>query len=146
MFFALMASAIAIREKCPPVPGTPTDKIELVYELRQLVNKLNVETVLNGWRASLKHLPTMDSKNAVVFLLELDPSEPTVRYIGFNKDRLKQASEQYLALEKQISANLQPGAQAVLVSTSSLKALRTAFPNYHLDTTVFIEALQFAIQ
>lgn len=145
-FFALMSSAIAVREKSPLVPDTPTDQKQLVDELRALTKKLNVITVLNGWRSSLKHLPTKDSADAVMFLLALDPSGPTIVYTGFSRDRMDEASDAYLSKEKEIAAYPQPGAQVVLVSTSSLKALRTAFPNYHLDTAVFIEALQFAIR
>jgi hypothetical protein len=144
-FFALTASAIAVREKCPPVPGTPTDKTELIDELRLLVKQLGVKTVLIAWRTSMK-IVTTKVPNAAVFLLEIDPSKWVVNYTGFTKDRLKQASEAYLAREKAIAANPVPGAQVVLVSTTSVKALRTAFPNYHLDTTVFLEALDYAIK
>jgi hypothetical protein len=143
-----MSSAIAFREECPPVPGTPVQKDELVKELRRLTKQLKIENVLEGWRQSLRHLPTKDAANAVAFLLELDPSGnyPTVKYTGFTEDNLGKATQWYLAKEKKIAADGPAGAQVVLVSTSSLKALRTAFPNYHLDTAVFIEALRYAIK
>lgn len=147
-FFALMSSAIAFREGCPPVPGTPVQMDDLVKELRELTKKLKVENVLKGWRQSLVYLPTKDAANAVAFLLELDPSgdTPTVKYTGFTKENLRRAPNYYLAREKKIAADGPASAQVVLVSTSSIKALRTAFPNYHLDTTVFIEALNYAIK
>jgi ppGpp synthetase/RelA/SpoT-type nucleotidyltranferase len=147
-FFALMSSAIAFREGAPPVPGTPVRKDELVRELRTLTKRLKVENVLEGWRLSLRHLPTKGATNAVAFLLELDPSgdTPTVKYTGFTEDNLARATQTYLAKEKQLDRGGKPGAQVVLVSTSSMKALRSAFPNYHLDTQVFIEALRYAIK
>ena len=144
-FFALMGSAIALREKCPTVPNTPTSPNELASELRVLASKLNVKTVLEGWSTSLTELPYTGPAKPEAFLIELKPSAGTLQYIGFNKDKLQQLSEMCLQREKEIAANPEPGAQVVQVSTSSMRALRRAFPNYRLDTTVFIEALQRAI-
>lgn len=143
-FFALMGTAIAIREKCPPVPGTPTDVDELTRELSELVDKLNVETALEAWRTSLQEIPYSGPAKPEAYLIELKPLAGTIEYIGFRKDQLQQLSAMCLEREKFIAANPQPGAQVVQVSTSSMKALRRAFPNYLLDTTVFIEALKYA--
>jgi hypothetical protein len=145
-FFALMASAIALRERCPLVPETPISKGELLIELRSLVKKLNVRAVLIGWRTSMKIVQSKKTPDAVMYLLEIDPSEWVVKYTGFGKDELEKASEAYLAREKEIGADPIPGAQVVLVSTTSVKALRSAFPNYHLDTAIFLKALHHAIR
>lgn len=140
-FFALMGSAIARKERCPIVPGTPKDYRELVSELREIDRKLNVTAVLIGWRTALKVIPSKAPPNAAMFLLEIDPQEWTLKHKGFSADDVIKASEATLEAEKRIAANVVPGAQVVLVQTSSLRALRTAFPNYHLDSTLFIEIL-----
>ena len=38
-----------------------------------------------------------------------------------------------------------PGSEAVLVSVESVDALRRAYPNYFLDTKVFLAAVETAI-
>jgi hypothetical protein len=146
-FFALMGSAIALREKCKPVPGTPVDKKELVHELRELTHTLNVRAVLEGWRTSLNIVQSgRVSQDSVAFLLEIDPVAWQVSFGGFSKNQLEQASELYLKREKELAVKPIPGAQVVLASANSLRALRSAFPNYYLDTRVFIEAMSDAIK
>ena len=39
----MMGSAIALRETCPPVPGTPPDRKELTDEIRELSKMLSVD-------------------------------------------------------------------------------------------------------
>jgi ppGpp synthetase/RelA/SpoT-type nucleotidyltranferase len=141
-FFALMGSAIAMREKSPVVPGTPCKRKDLIGELRSLKNSLNVITVLEGWRTSLHIAQSSRVKDAAFFLLEVDPELWRVNYTGFTKDELDEASQKYLVREKEIAAKAVPGAQVVLAAADSLKGLRRAFPNYYLDTRVFIEAMR----
>ena len=50
---------------------------------------------------------------------------------------LEEASDDYTKAER----NLQKGVQVVLVSGVSVKLLTRAYPNYFLDTTDFIKAL-----
>jgi hypothetical protein len=146
-FFALMSSAIALRERRPIVPGTPSNKIVLIEELESLAEKLNVETVLEAWRISLRQLtPKNVAKETAAYLLHLDPEKKTIEFMPYKAEQLQEASDAYLDLEKTIAAAHNPGAQAVLVSVNSLQALRRAYPNYYFDTTVFIEALKYAIK
>lgn len=146
-FFALMGSAIAMRERQPLVPDTPEDRRTLVEELRYLSEKLNVVTVLEAWRTSLEVLPAKHiKKNTEAFLLYLDPKEKQIRFNSYTPEELPKAVNDYMESEKQIEASPLAGAQAVLVSVSSLHALRRAYPSYYLDTTAFVEALKYAIR
>jgi hypothetical protein len=138
-----MGTAIANREHTPPIPGTPTTQRELTEELRHLVIQLNVYDVLNAWRTALRELPTKTASGARAYLLLLDPTRETVQVTGFTQTQLPLASAQYLETEKAIEAR--PGAQVVLVSVSSLSALRSAYPNYYLDTRTFVDATIHAI-
>lgn len=142
-FFSLMGSILATRERTPLVPGTPTNKNELVGELRELTRELNVERILNGWGAALTHVPAKNTTHAVAFLLVLDTEAQTINISGFTKPQLPQAAEKYLETEKAIERK--SGIQAVLVSVESVQALRSAYPNYYLDTTAFIGAVTLAI-
>ena len=141
-----MGSAIALREKCPMVPGTPSDKDEIVRELRKLNNSLNVEAVLKGWNKAIEIVKSKSGPNAVSYVLEIDPVAYKVMYRGFTEEEADQASQLYLEREKEIATNPVPGAQAVLASVTSLQALPIAFPNYYLDTRVFIEAMNEAVK
>ncbi|MCG3176505.1 MAG: hypothetical protein MOGMAGMI_01460 [Candidatus Omnitrophica bacterium] len=140
-FFVLMGSAIAAREKRRPVPGVPTATQDLVEELLNLERKLNIRTVLSSWGDVVQEL-TMSPTNADLYLLVLDSSARQVKVSPFRKSQLAMASEAYLDVEKRYEGN--PDIQAVLVSVSSLASLRSAYPNYYLDTKAFLGALDFA--
>jgi hypothetical protein len=139
-FFALMGSAIAIREKSEPVPNTPSNTTELRQEIRDYADRLDVERALLAFGSALKTTRSRQSKGRPhYFLLELNPSAKRTKITGYRMNELPKAAKEYLAAENAI-ADL--GADAVLVSVDSVKALRRAYPNYFLDTRVFIQALQ----
>jgi maleate cis-trans isomerase len=82
-------------------------------------------------------------EGAHYFLLKLEPRANQVMVTGFKTAQLVEAQERYKEVEKEISAAA--GDDVVLVSTSSMEALRRAYPNYFLDTHAFITAVQEAI-
>lgn len=142
-FFALMGSVLAMREGCPTVPGTPAMKGELIPELHSLYTQLNVGNVLSGWSAATRmtgEAAEPEFKNAAMYLLILDPSEFSIEIRAFQKDELAKANAEYAQVERE-----SPNLQAVLVSVDSVAALRTAYPNYFLDTSAFLEEVEKAI-
>lgn len=130
-----------MREDSPIVPGTPTGA-DLVKELRSLGEDLRLEQVLTGWGAAVQRL-TKTSTGAASFLLVLDATARNISVTPFMPNEYRKASEEYLKTEKGIQGK--EGMQAVLVSVSSLQALRSAYPNYCLDTGEFIKAVRHAI-
>jgi len=142
-FFALMGTAIATREGCPPVPGTPSDAGELRKILREYVLKLDVTQRLQAYGAALNSVNEMDvRKDAAYYLLELDPKAMKINVLGYVQSELTKATRDYLAAEK----SLTPGSDAVLVSVESMASLRRAYPNYFLDTNRFVEAVNQALE
>jgi hypothetical protein len=141
-FFSLMGSALALRERTPLVPGTPQQRGELEEELRESAASLDVERRLQAYGSALRTLEDASVANADFFLLALNPGEGTVNIRGYAKSELQQATGDYMATERALDSV--PGAEAVLVSVESLAALRRAYPNYFLDTTAFLKALQRA--
>ena len=138
-FFALMGTAIAWRESAPPVPGTPSSPNELVDELRGYAEQRALSARLKTFGAAL-HTAEQSSaseKTAKYFLLTLDPNAQEVTVSGYTSGELDEASREYLAVEKKIKDN--SGQDAVLVSVDSLASLRRAYPNYFLDTTMFVK-------
>jgi ppGpp synthetase/RelA/SpoT-type nucleotidyltranferase len=142
-FFSLMGSAIAIRERGSLVPNTPTNKVELIEELRQAAVTLDVERRLEGYGAALRTLEDPSAAGADFFLLALDPTEGTVTIKGYARAELERATADYLSVERSLEGR--PGAEAVLVSVDSIAALQRAYPNYFLDTRAFLKALQQAL-
>lgn len=140
-FFALVGSAIAQRERRPPVPGTPVAREDLVSELNALINSLKIFSALEGWSATVRMVHP--KKEDHIFLLVLDTKEFTVQIRGFHRRNLGAASEAYLAAEKEHVDNAE--VQVVLVSVESIQALRSAYPNYYLDTKQFINVVRKAI-
>jgi hypothetical protein len=102
-FFALMGTAFAIREGTPPVPGTPNVEHHLINELRSHVSNLDISRRLHAYGATLGVLEDPDVKDAHYFLLELQPSDETIKVTGFRAGESEKASDAYLAAEKNIS-------------------------------------------
>ncbi len=142
-FFALVSSTIALTEDSLTVPGVPTTMKEIVPELRDLYVKLNVHNVLSGWSAATKWTKEetdKDIKKAELYLLVLDPEKFSVTIYPFKRRQLGEANAHYQSVEKD-----NPKLQAVLVSVDSITALRTAYPNFFLDTNAFIELVEKTI-
>lgn len=139
-FFALMGTAIAIREGTPPVPDTPTRDQELKREIRQYAERLDVANRLQTYGAALQTVeePVPDAE---YYLLELDTTAMRVNVLGYSKRELTKAQVDYLTTEKIAGAS----GDAVLVSVDSMAALRRAYPNYFLDTKRFVEELERAV-
>jgi len=140
-FFALMGTAIALREDTAPVPNTPTDRAKLKQEIRDYAETLDVANRLQTYGAALQTIET-PVKDAEYYLLELDTAKMRVNVLGYTKKELTKAQVDYLTAEKAIVA---ASADAVLVSVDSMAALRRAYPNYFLDTKRFVEELTRAI-
>jgi hypothetical protein len=141
-FFALMSSALALREGTPRVPGTPEDSEQLTGELRRCVNKLKVFERLDGYGATLQHIEEIAPRRGHIFLLELDLGGQSLRVWDF--DNAGPANEKYAAVERAIEGD--PNKDAVLVTVESVAALRRAYPNYFLDTVAFAESVQMAVK
>lgn len=143
-FFALMGSAIARREGMPQIPNTPTNFLELRDELRHCTQYLDVQNRLQMYGNALRGVPTIsDFQDAKYFLLTLNLKRQQISIRGFREQELERATSEYLAVEKQEKTGTV--SDAVLVSVDSMASLRRAYPNYFLDTRVFVDAVNKAI-
>lgn len=142
-FFALVSSTIAIAEKQPTTPGTPSTIQEILPELRELYTGLGVNNVLSGWAAITRFTAEdthVDLREAGMYLLVLDPNTFSTSLFPYSRENLVAANAHYAKIEKE-----SPNLQAVLVSVDSVAALRTAYPNYFLDTTAFLRVVEGAL-
>ena len=142
-FFQVMGTVVAVREGTASVPNTPADQDELINELRAHTERLSVVNILRGFRNALNVSQQFTSKDARYFLMELDPNAERVTIVGFRLDELPRATQLYTDVEKRIAER---GGDAVLVSVDSLASLRRAYPNYFLDTDMFIGILDEALK
>jgi hypothetical protein len=139
-FFALMGTYIAAKERCPPVPNTPSDPIMLRDQIKEYVSDLDVFHHLWSYQATLQ---TKDVPGADYYLMKLNAERQELAILGFKKNELSEAQERYLELEKSIAGHRDK--DAVLVSVSSLESLKRAYPNYFADTHVFLQTVKDAI-
>jgi len=142
-FFALMGSAIAALERCPPVPNTPTSKKKLISEIRKLVTKLNVRQMLMVYNTSIQHVG--EAKDAKYFLLQLDPvgDQPKITVWRYKAKQSEEANQKYTELESSVEEG--SSRQIVLVSVENINALKRAYPNYFMDTNMFANTVEKVI-
>jgi ppGpp synthetase/RelA/SpoT-type nucleotidyltranferase len=143
-FFALMGTFIAMGENCPAVPDTPKSMKELKSETRDYEDKLDVLNRLDGYRTALQVAAEPVLKTAHFFLIELDIKAKRVTVVGYNRDELNTASDEYLKVERRLSDP--DDGDAVLVSADTVAAVKRAYPNYFLDTRVFMRFVRQAIK
>jgi ppGpp synthetase/RelA/SpoT-type nucleotidyltranferase len=139
-FFALMSSAFAHDEKAPLVPGTPTTTAELKKEIRKLAKNLRVIQRLTSFGQTLKTIDIRKTKEAHFYLMYLKPMSGELEVKRYKKEESTKAALEYLEIEKSLHED--KGAEAVLVSVDSIEALKSAYPNYYLDTTRFLAYLK----
>lgn len=136
-FFALMSCVYAFREGAPLVPGTPTNLQELFSEISDLNYRFHMAALFAGYAAIFPRVE--QKKGANYFLLTLDPVKRVARVKGFRKGESQQANAEYSAAEQALRVDSLT--QVVLVSVSSVAALKRAYPNYFLDTKAFVTDL-----
>jgi hypothetical protein len=138
-YFKLVSSAFAINEKCPVGPQhadlTPAETYERCIGLG---DKLDVKRKLNAFAVAANAISSSNA-GGNFHLIVLDAVERTVAVTSFGKRRLEEANAAYAEAERKAAEH--PDMQTVLVATSSIEALRRAFPNYFLDTKQFLAAL-----
>lgn len=144
-FFALMSSLISLRERAAVVPGTSSDRAELVSELRDLAEELQVAHRLREYGNALKSItdPAARTNAAKFYLLELDAAAGTLQITGFDQHEREAAEERYEQVE--LLRQGAPHTDAVLVSVESITALSKAYPNYFADTRLFVELMNQAL-
>lgn len=136
-FFALMSTVIALGESTPPVPGTPTGLRQLVEEIKDCDEMLGVSDRLIAFQQITRQLqPQLRIRDHWV-VLELNLGTSSATGYAFGANELTDATSFYLDKELENRANSQ--VDVVMVSASSMSALRRAYPNYFADLSDFRE-------
>jgi len=134
-YFTLVSSAFALIERSPPVAAhTRWKQTSLVKKIRSLTKELQMFNVLEMYNSFIQHSEAR-GKGKTYYLVELDLKNKRVLYSSYARDQLEAATAAYSNAEARFPD--EETGQVVLVSAESVKALRRAYPNYFLDTSVF---------
>jgi len=138
-YFKHVSSAFALMEKCPvALQHQALEPQEVYTRCIQAGEKLDVKRKLNAFAVAANAI-TSSNAGGNFHLIVLDAVERTVTVSSFGKKRLDEANAAYAQAE--LLAAEHPDMQTVLVATSSVEALRRAYPNYFLDIKQFLSAL-----
>lgn len=139
-FFAIASAALADLEKTTPVPGFEGCFTQQIYErLHASEQRLRVLEKLSGFAIATDQITTERGLGGY-HLITLDSVKRTVSIRPFPVARLEEANVAYAAIEARTKSG-EP-VEAVLVSAGPVESLRKAYPNYFLDTQVFVRQIQ----
>lgn len=116
------------------MPDTPEKLEELAAEIIALNAKHHIVSMFTGYTTILPRVE--QSKDAAYYLVTLDPVAMSAKITGFKADQSQHAHREYTEAEKALPLN--SPVQIVLVSVSSISALKRVYPNYFLDTSAFL--------
>lgn len=132
-YFRFASAELAKREGCPVDPilaGYDTRE-----ELRKLSNILNVAARLRTFAVTTQVLGKKQKNHRGLFLLTLNTKDSVVQVRQFDTLEFEIATNEYAKLEKEFRDDA--SRDVVLVSASSIRALKKGYPNYFADTAVF---------
>lgn len=143
-FFAIASAALADLEKTTPVPGFESSTTRQIYQrLHASEQRLRVLEKLSGFAIATDRITTERGQGGY-HLITLDSLKRTVSIRPFAVAKLEEANVAYAAIEAR-SKSGEP-VEAVLVSAGPVESLRKAYPNYFLDTQVFVKQIQRFIE
>ena len=135
-FFALMSGEFADIEHGGPVPGIPQGRAERRKEIRELAKALDAETKLESYRVGIDLTDDLHISVGLdrYFLLQFDYETREVSVMPFEEYAV--GSDRYIEEETNNQKR-----NTVLVEVDAVSDLKSAFPNYFLDVTIFTDRL-----
>ena len=152
-FFALMSSDLAITEGLPPVPETPGDRGALRSEITRCARELDAVARLEAYGSMARIIERLDDrfrkavrKNVSLIhirMKRMGDGVAEVRWRPYTPGQWERALEAYEEAEEEIEGRHDE--ETVLVEASSLEDLKRAYPNYFVDTSMFVQELKKAL-
>ncbi|WP_453984343.1 RelA/SpoT domain-containing protein [Brevibacterium casei] len=136
-FFLVVSSLMAIHEGLPQPAAANDELAELRNEIKALENSLGILSRLSGYVAVVKQF---GSDKRTTFLMQLDRKEKTLYLELF--DNATGAEAKLEEIENMGDDNI----DAVLVASSKVGMLRSAYPNYFANTSAFASFVQQQIE
>jgi hypothetical protein len=154
-YFQNAALALEYTESPVPAAAVETTRGTLARTLLALGKQLDVHKKLTAYRAALRATESRGGKSAAYFLLVLLPDQQQLQIKSFSRNQAEEAYREYEMYERILPLNPAggqlslfsdlsdySGAQAVLVGADSLRSIRESYPNYYLDTEVFLDKIE----
>lgn len=136
-FFSLMSSIFCIVEDCPTVPETPSDFADILNEIRSLDYKFHIYDQLKAYHTFVSSIENSNVDRADYYLVITDYENSVISITLYGEDELQIATDRYNELEQKQEA----GSNVVLIATSSMEALKKAYPNYFNNIQGFVTLL-----
>ena len=128
-FFALVASAFALKEKQTPLPAHKNlTKQELARRIKQQANDLQVGLMMKSFSLAANNLAPSYRQKGGLALMIFDSVTKSANVTVYPKDKYELAYEAYVREEQRSSQ--ESTRQVVLVKMDSIQKLEKAYPNY----------------
>lgn len=115
-------------------------KIEICKKIQKLDSEFNILQTLSGLAILGKNIEKQTDRKNYYFIVELNITESTLMIRGYKKNSFQKAQWDYDLLE-QISKE-KGDTDVVLVSLDEFNLLKKAYPNYYLDSGMFIGSIK----
>jgi putative GTP pyrophosphokinase len=139
-FFEIVSSAFAFEEKTTLVPGYENlTEEETFIEVSKHEARLGVLDKLRAFSVAVNIIDEQKKKGSY-HLVILNFENRRVRIKAYSRDQLEKATKDYSEEEKRADKGEQ--IEVVLVSAGPIEALKRAYPNYFLDTDIFIKKVE----
>lgn len=138
-FFVIASQAFAYMEWKTLIEWQPTEKEEIQKTLQNYMTVLRVNETL-AWYANSLEFQENSDKNTEFSVIVLNTREKIIQQIPFVKWQFNLADDMYQMLEKKYRDD--NFMQVVLLSTSVVKNLKKAYPNYFADTIEFVSNIK----
>ena len=135
-FFLLMSGFISLKEDAPSIDHIPSRFQDLRNEIREYERLLEVRRRFEMFQEGVRVAGSRSLKLRGIRYIVIELKGNRLNLWGYRRDGLHSAQEQVLHLEGINSEN------AVLVSVSDASKLRQAYPNYYMDTRLFLGTLE----
>ncbi|WP_086478908.1 RelA/SpoT domain-containing protein [Oceanospirillum sanctuarii] len=132
----------AVSNEFSKIEGDEIDSsYESLHKSVKLIRKLNVYKKFDAFSGSLKSIEERAESNGEGYnLIKVDFKDQRVQLWSYEEHMFSHAADLYLTLEKEAAKTSE--FVVALVSSSSVKNLKEAYPNYFADSKVFIENLK----
>lgn len=133
-FFRIISCLFCMKEQTLVLPDYCNEtKVNLIKKLQKLNDKFKFFDQLLALKLSVKEVER-HSFRGYIYLLYIDFNTKHLRVVSFDKSNQDQANNMYNSIEAKINDR---DNAVVLVSVSSVKELKEAYPSYFLDMDDF---------
>lgn len=138
-FFGLCSALFCLKESTPlPLAYKDLTKDQICDRIRQLDVEYNIFKHLSALAISSRAITQDKRIHNNFFIIKLDMSKNTLKIMGYRDFTMAQT--QYTTLE--IQTRNDETIDVVLISLDKIKQLKSAYPNYYLDCSSFIDVVK----